>query len=572
MPPPDISGENVMSFDLLIKNARICDGSGGPSFTGSVAVRDGRIVAVGDVAGDAAEAVDAQGLVLAPGFIDPHTHYDAQLVWDGLAEPALEHGVTTIVPGNCSLSLAPLRAEHRELLGATFRKIEEMPQNAFDAGLTWNWETFGEYVAAIRSQLGINIAPLVGHSLIRLWVMGEESRKRPATDAEIAKMQEALAECLRDGAIGMSGSWVDIDHENMPVPARLAEPRELDALCATLGEHGAILQIVPEFWDPDLLCARIDLMADLSRKHDITVTFSPLFDSNSAPDLVDIAHERVRLQTAFGARVVPQMQTRPIDLSFDLTAPMSTFATLPTWWATTLLPHEEKLAKLRDPEYRKKLRAEIENFMMPIGLDIDFANAFVKRPGKASEHLAGRRLGDIAQERGCHLADAIIDIALDHDLQTSFGLEALGHNRMEKIAHFLADPLIGIGAGDGGAHVTNFSTYGDTGFLFSQYVRELGSMSVEQAVHKLTYDVARIWGIKDRGLLKPGYAADLVLFDPETIDRGPEIAVHDLPAPGFRFIRRAEGVQEVFVNGGRVYHADSGYTDARNGAVVPQAA
>jgi N-acyl-D-aspartate/D-glutamate deacylase len=561
-----------MSFDLLIKNARICDGSGGPSFTGSVAVRDGRIVAVGDVAGDAAESVDAGGLVLAPGFIDPHTHYDAQLVWDGLAEPALEHGVTTIVPGNCSLSLAPLRAEHRELLGATFRKIEEMPQNAFDAGLTWNWETFGEYVAAIRDQLGINIAPLVGHSLIRLWVMGEESRKRPATDAEIAKMQEALAECLRDGAIGMSGSWVDIDHENMPVPARLAEPRELDALCATLGEHGAILQIVPEFWDPDLLCARIDIMADLSRKHGITVTFSPLFDSNSAPDLVDIAHERVRLQTAFGARVVPQMQTRPIDLSFDLTAPMSTFATLPTWWATTLLPHEEKIAKLRDPEYREKLRAEIENFMMPIGLDIDFANAFVKRPGKASEHLVGRRLGDIAQERGCHLADAIIDIALDDDLQTSFGLEALGHNRMEKIAHFLADPLIGIGAGDGGAHVTNFSTYGDTGFLFSQYVRGLGSMSVEQAVHKLTHDVARIWGIKDRGLLKPGYAADLVLFDPDTIDRGPEIAVHDLPAPGFRFIRRAEGVREVFVNGRRAYHADTGYTDARTGAVVPQAA
>ncbi len=561
-----------MGFDLLIKNARICDGSGGPSFTGSVAVRDGRIVAVGDVSGDAAEAIDAQGLVLAPGFIDPHTHYDAQLVWDGLAQPALEHGVTTIVPGNCSLSLAPVRAAHRELLGATFRKIEEMPQNAFDAGLTWNWETFGEYIAAIRSQLGINVAPLVGHSLLRLWVMGEEARKRPATDAEIATMQEALAECLRDGAIGMSGSWVDIDHENMPVPARLAEPRELDALCATLGEHGAILQIVPEFWDPDLLCARIDLMADLSRKHDLTVTFSPLFDSNSSPDLVDIAHERVRLQTAFGARVVPQMQTRPIDLSFDLTAPMSTFATLPTWWATTLLPHEEKIAALRDPAHRKKLRAEIENFMMPIGLHLDFADAFVKRPGKASADLVGRRLGDIAKERGCHLADAIIDIALADDLQTSFGLESLGHSRTDKIAHFLADPLIGIGAGDGGAHVTNFSTYGDTGFLFSHYVRGLGAMSVEQAVHKLTYDVARIWGIKDRGLLKPGYAADLVLFDPETIDRGPEIAVHDLPAPGFRFIRQAEGVREVFVNGQRAYHAETGYTDARNGAVVPQAA
>ena len=561
-----------MAFDLLIKNARICDGSGGPSINGSVAVRDGQIVAVGDVSGDATETVDANGLVLAPGFIDPHTHYDAQLVWDGLAQPALEHGVTTIVPGNCSLSLAPVRAAHRELLGATFRKIEEMPQNAFEAGLTWSWETFGEYVDTIRGGLGINVAPLVGHSLLRLWVMGEDARNRPATDAEIVKLQEALAECLRAGAIGMSGSWVDVDHENFPVPARWAEPRELDALCATLGEYGAIMQIVPEFWDSDLLCARIDIMADLSRKHNITVTFSPLFDSNSAPELVGIAHERVRLQSAFGAKVVPQMQTRPIDLSFDLTAPMSTFATLPTWWATTLLPHEEKLAKLRDPEHREKLKTEIESFMMPIGLDIDFADAFIKRPGAQSGHLQGQRIGDIAKERGCHIAEAIIDIALDDDLQTSFGLESLGHSRTEKIGAFLADPLIGIGAGDGGAHVTNFSTYGDTGFLFSRYVRDLGAMSVELAVHKLTYDVARIWGIKDRGLVKPGYAADLVLFDPETIDRGPEIAVDDLPAPGFRFIRRAEGVRDVFVNGQRAYNAVSGYTDARGGAIVPQAA
>ena len=561
-----------MAFDLLIKNARICDGSGGPSINGSVAVRDGQIVAVGDVSGDATETVDANGLVLAPGFIDPHTHYDAQLVWDGLAQPALEHGVTTIVPGNCSLSLAPVRAAHRELLGATFRKIEEMPQNAFEAGLTWSWETFGEYVDTIRGGLGINVAPLVGHSLLRLWVMGEDARNRPATDAEIVKLQEALAECLRAGAIGMSGSWVDVDHENFPVPARWAEPRELDALCATLGEYGAIMQIVPEFWDSDLLCARIDIMADLSRKHNITVTFSPLFDSNSAPELVGIAHERVRLQSAFGAKVVPQMQTRPIDLSFDLTAPMSTFATLPTWWATTLLPHEEKLAKLRDPEHREKLKTEIESFMMPIGLDIDFADAFIKRPGAQSGHLQGQRIGDIAKERGCHIAEAIIDIALDDDLQTSFGLESLGHSRTEKIGAFLADPLIGIGAGDGGAHVTNFSTYGDTGFLFSRYVRDLGAMSVELAVHKLTYDVARIWGIKDRGLVKPGYAADLVLFDPDTIDRGPEIAVDDLPAPGFRFIRRAEGVRDVFVNGQRAYNAVSGYTDARGGAIVPQAA
>ncbi|WP_265268132.1 N-acyl-D-amino-acid deacylase family protein [Sphingomonas lycopersici] len=559
-------------LDLVIRNGLICDGSGAPAYRGDVGVRDGRIVAVGEVSGEARETVDAGGRVIAPGFIDPHTHYDAQLVWDGLAQPSLEHGVTTVMPGNCSLSLAPLRAEHRDLLGATFRKIEEMPKNAFDAGLTWTWESFADYLAAIRSGLGVNVAPLVGHSLVRLWVMGLDARERAATDAEIAEMQRLLAECLDAGAVGMSGSWVDIDHELRPVPARLAEPKELDALCATLGEKGGILQIVPEFWDADLLCARIDLLADLSRKHNIATTFSPLFDSNAAPELVGIALDRVRLQTAHGARVVPQMQTRPIDLSFDLGAPMSTFATLPGWWAMTLLPHTEKLAQLRDPERRAALAAEMDHFMMPIGLQIDFADSYVKRMGTPDAALIGRRVGDIAAERGCHIAEAIIDIALADDLATSFGLDAIGHNDDAKIATMLADPLIGIGAGDGGAHVTNFATYGDTGYLFSRYVRGFDAMPLETAVRKLTHDVAQLWGLRQRGLLRPGYAADVVVFDAETIDRGPEIPVEDLPADGFRYIRRASGIDRVFVNGALAYSQDAGYAPPRAGVIAERIA
>lgn len=559
-------------LDLVIRNGLVCDGSGAPAYRGDVGVRNGRIVAIGELAAAARETVDADGLVIAPGFIDPHTHYDAQLVWDGLAQPSLEHGVTTVMPGNCSLSLAPLRAEHRALLGATFRKIEEMPENAFDAGIDWRWESFADYLAAIRSGLGINVAPLVGHSLLRLWVMGLDARERAATDVEIEAMQALLGECLDAGAIGMSGSWVDIDHELRPVPARLAEPKELDALCATLGAKGGILQIVPEFWDADLLCARIDLLADLSRRHGIATTFSPLFDSNAAPELVGIALDRVRLQTAHGARVVPQMQTRPIDLSFDLGAPMSTFATLPGWWAMTLLPDADKRAQLKDPDRRRALAAEMDNFMMPIGLQIDFADAYIKRMGAPDPALIGRRVGDIAAERGCHIAEAIIDIALADDLATSFGLDAIGHNDGAKIARMLADPLIGIGAGDGGAHVTNFATYGDTGYLFSRFVRGFAAMPLEMAVRKLTYDVAQLWGLRERGLLRPGYAADLVLFDPQVIDRGPEIAVEDLPAEGFRYIRRATGVDRVFVNGALAYSRDGGYASARSGVVAERLA
>ncbi|SFR88681.1 N-acyl-D-amino-acid deacylase family protein [Sphingomonas jatrophae] len=559
-------------LDLLIRNGLICDGSGAPAFHGDVGIRGDRIVALGEVTGPARETIDANGLVVAPGFIDPHTHYDAQLVWDGLAQPSLEHGVTTVMPGNCSLSLAPLRPEHRELLGATFRKIEEMPKQAFDAGLSWTWQTFAEYLDAIRGGLGVNVAPLVGHSLLRLWVMGEDARERIATDDEIAAMQALLAECLAAGAVGMSGSWVDIDHENRPVPARLAEPRELDALCATLGAHGGILQIVPEFYDADLLCARIDLLADFSRRHGIATTFSPLFDSNAAPELVGIAMERVRLQTAHGARVTPQMQTRPIDLSFDLTAPMSTFATLPGWWAMTLLPRDEKLTQLRDPAVRAKLMAEMDDFWMPIGLQIDFADAYVKRMGQDDPALMGRRIGDIAAERGCHIAEAIIDIALADDLATSFGLDGIGHNDSAKIGGLLADPLMGIGAGDGGAHVTNFATYGDTAYLFSRYVRGERALSLELAVRKLTHDVATLWGLRHRGLLRPGYAADLVLFDPDTVDRGPEIAVDDLPGDGFRYIRRATGIEHVIVNGTPAYSREQGYTAARTGRIAERVA
>jgi N-acyl-D-aspartate/D-glutamate deacylase len=557
-----------MDYDLIVRNGLICDGSGDERFHGDIGVRDGRIVSIGLVSGEAKQEIDAGGLVVAPGFIDPHTHYDAQLVWDGFARPSLAHGVTTIVPGNCSLSLAPLKAEHRELAAATFRQIEEMPKTAFDAGVDWSWESFDEYIARIRKGLGINVAPLVGHSLIRLWVMGEASQDRVATDAEIAEMQSLLRACMRAGAVGMSGSWVDVDHRRRPVAARLAEPKEIDALCAVLGECGGILQIVPEFWDKDIICARIDLLADRSRRHNIQTTTSPLFDSLATPELVDITFDRIRLQAAHGARVTPQMQTRPIDLSFSLSVPMSTFATLPNWWALSVMSREEKLAKLKDEAFRQVLRAEMDDFRNPVALELDFAEAFVKKMEKVDPGVLNRKIGDIAKERNCHIADAILDITLADDLLTSFGLNAVGHRFTDKNGRFLNEPLISVGAGDGGAHLTNFSTYGDTGYLFAEYVRRTGVLSLELAVHKLTGDLARIWGLKDRGLLKVGYKADLVIFDPDTIDRGPEVAEYDLPDGSYRYFRNAIGVARVFVNGQEAFNAEAGYTGKRAGEIA----
>ncbi|MBN7795901.1 N-acyl-D-amino-acid deacylase family protein [Parahaliea mediterranea] len=557
-------------YDLIIKNARIFDGTGEPPFHGAVAVSEGRIAAMGTrLDGDARAVVDAGGRALAPGFIDSHTHFDAQITWDGLATPSLEHGVTTVINGNCSLTMAPVRARHREFVGAVFRQIEEMPAAAFDAGMRWNWETFEEYLASFRDQLGINVATLAGHSMLRLWVMGEAARERCATDDEIARMQQLLRECLDAGALGLSTSWVDIDHEHRPVPCRLAAPEELDALCAVLGEYGAVMQVVPEFWDPDLLCVRIDILGELSRRHGITVSFSPLFDSNATPDLVQRALARVRLQTLHGARVVPQMQTRPIDVTFEFDMPTSVFSTRPTWWATILKPHAETLRDFQDAGVRKQLVEEAYNGLHPIAMEVHFPDFIVNRCHLAhNKPLEGRCLRDIAAERDCDPVELMLDLAVEEDLKTCFTALEVGHNNLERITGPIADPLVQIGSGDGGAHVTRFATYGDTGYLFSRFVRDAGALTPEQAVYKLTGQVAANWGLVDRGRLRPGLAADLVLFDLDTIDRGPEIAVEDLPAEGYRYVRRARGVEQVYVNGVLAYSAGDGYSGDRGGRIV----
>jgi len=557
-------------YDLIIKNARVVDGTGEPAFSGAVAVSGGRIVALGnDLNGDARNVVDAGGLVLAPGFIDSHTHFDAQITWDGLATPSLEHGVTTVINGNCSLTMAPVRAQHREFVGAVFRQIEEMPAAAFDAGMRWNWETFDEYLATFREHLGINVATLAGHSMLRLWVMGDAARERCATEEEVAQMQQLLRECLDAGALGLSTSWVDIDHEHRPVPCRLAAPEELDALCAVLGEYGAVMQVVPEFWDPDLLCVRIDILGELSRRHGITVTFSPLFDSNATPQIVERALDRVRLQTLHGAHVVPQMQTRPIDVTFEFDVPTSVFSTRPTWWAIILKPHAETLRDFQDPELRKQLLEEAYNAMHPIAIEVHFPDFVVNRCHLAhNKPLEGRPLRDIAAERDCDPVELMLDLAVEEDLKTCFSALSVGHDNLERITGPITDPLVQIGSGDGGAHVTRFATYGDTGYLFSRFVREAGALSLEQAVYKLTGQVSRNWGLVERGRIRPGLAADLVLFDPDTIDRGPEIAVEDLPAEGYRFVRRARGVEQVYVNGVLAYSAADGYSEERGGRIV----
>jgi N-acyl-D-amino-acid deacylase len=551
-------------YDYVIRNGFIVDGSGLPAYKGDLAIVDGRIAAVGSVRGEARSVIDAAGKVVAPGFIDPHTHFDAQLLWDGEARPALAHGVTTVVPGNCSLSLAPLKVQHREALSGMFRQIEELPKESLDgSAFTWTWESFEGYLDAIRQKLSLNVAPLVGHSVIRLWVMGDAAQERAATAAEQAEMQVLLRECLAAGAVGLSTSYVDVDANLRPVPSRFAHSDELEALAAVLGEYGRVLQVVPEFYNTDITIARVDQLAELSLKYNITTTFSPLFDSANTPENVPRVMARVREQVARGARVWPQVQTRPIDISFCFDMPSLFFAGNPPWFNAMRLPREAKLELFGDPTHRARLVAAAG----ADGGDGWLGSLILRLVPGDNEGLEGRALREVAAARGQGAAETMIELSLQHDLQVHFLAANRGHEVAERIGPLLADPLVHIGASDGGAHICSFSTYGDTGYLFSKFVRDTGALSLEQAVKKITLDTASIWGIRDRGLLHAGYAADVVVFDPETIDRGPERPVRDVPGGGMRYVRDSIGIDAVFVNGALAWDR-SGYKDAHAGTVV----
>lgn len=550
-------------LDIIIRNGRIVDGTGAPASAGDVGISGGRLCHVGGaLAASGRQEIDAGGHVVAPGFIDPHTHFDAQLLWDGQARPALEHGVTTVVHGNCSLSLAPLKAEHRARLVAMFQQIEEMPDAAFNGAFEWAWEGFADYVAALRGRIAVNVAPLAGHTPIRLWAMGADANQRAANADEIRAMQDLLRACLDAGAVGLSTSYVDMDENLAPVPSRYAHTEELDALAAVLGEYGRMLQVVPEFYNTDVTVARVDQLAELSLAHGIPTTFSPLFDSAAIPDNVPRVLERVAEHVARGARVWPQVQTRPIDISFSLDMASLYFIQLPMWYMILRLPREQKLATLRDPGTRKSMIDAAE----PGGDTSRFAGLRVRDSGDGS--LIGRTLGEVAAERGTTPAGAMLDLSLEEDLGVHFLAAGMGHEDPRRIGPILADDLVHVGASDGGAHIQSFATYGDTGYLFSEFVRAGRHLSLEHAVRKLTSDTAQIWGMPERGVLRPGMAADVVIFDPNTIARGEERPVRDMPGGGMRYVRDARGIETVVVNGELAWSAAAGYTDARPGVLA----
>jgi N-acyl-D-aspartate/D-glutamate deacylase len=547
---------------ILITNALIVDGSGAAPFEGSIAIENGKITGVGDVSIEADQVIDAGGKAVAPGFIDIHTHYDPQICWDRLATPSIEHGCTTVVMGNCSLSVAPVKDKQgADKLVSMFRVIEDIGNATFDEGVPWSWESFPEYLDFVRDGLGINVGALVGHSTLRYYVMGDESQDRAATDEELERMCTLLKEAMKAGAIGLSTSYVDVDENFKPVPSRLADYREKVALAKAMAETGrGIMQTVPNFIMPGEQIKCIEELADISKEAGIVCTLAPIIYSPIS-DLWKESLEKLEEVNADGVRVYGQSMPRPFDLNMRLSENSMLIMGMPTWAQHNKMPLDERQASYADTEKQEQLIAEMDQ--LPITANMWVGEVFTD----SNKELEGKKVTDIAAEKGVPVGRVVLDLANADGLQTEFQVKGAIHGDEDYVSQILDHPLCHVGASDAGAHIAQFAGAGDTCHILSKYVRERGDMTLERAVYRMTHEVAEAWGIQDRGLLKEGMAADVVIFDPATIDRGEEVFVHDVPGDANRYVRHPEGVDTVLVNGA-IAHSNGAYTGAAVGQIV----
>jgi N-acyl-D-amino-acid deacylase len=537
-----------MAFDLLLKNGRIVDGSGRPAFHGDVGVMGGRIVEVGRLDGPARRVIEADGRVVAPGFVDNHCHYDAQVLWDPLCTFSCHHGATTVIIGNCSLALAPVKAHEREKLAGMLSYVEAIPMDVLQAGVPWSWETFPEYMRAIGARLGVNVGTLVGHSAVRLYAMGEACSERDATEAELATMRRVVREALEAGALGLSitRNMNHFDIAGTRIPAACAPESELFALADVLREVGTGVIQCGGGTNPEL---KDRLLSRLSQACGRQVMYNTLLEQARQPGRWRTHLAHVEDTVRQGIRAIPLCNPGSVVNRFTMKN-CQVFRSLPTWLPILQSADADKLDAYRDPATRAKLRAEVE---APIGPDSTFSKRWdlmiVEEPQLAKNRgLRGQNIAEIARAQSKEPVDAFLDLAVEEELATVFSLGEINMDT-EAVAQILGSPYAVVGLSDGGAHVQFHSNVSNPTRLLGYWVREKRIMSLEHAVRRLTFDSATAFGIYDRGLLQPGMAADLVVFDPDTVRPVAEDVVHDFPSNGWRMRELAEGIHYTVVNG-----------------------
>ena len=558
-----------MAYDLLIKNGRIIDGSGRPAFHGDVGVVNGKIVELGKLDGPARRTIEADGRAVAPGFVDNHCHYDAQVLWDPLCTYSCHHGATTVIIGNCSLALAPVKAPEREKLAGMLSYVEAIPMDVLQAGVPWNWESFPDYMRAIGTRLGVNVGTLIGHSAVRLYAMGKDCSERDATPEELEVMRGLVREALEAGALGLSitRNMNHFDIGGSRIPAACAPESELFALADVLREVGTGVIQCGGGTNPEL---KDKLLSRISQACGRPVMYNTLLEQARQPGRWKTHLAHVEETARQGIRAVPLVNPGSVINKFTMKN-CQVFRSMPTWLPILQGPDDEKMRAYRDPETRVKLRAEVD---APLTPDSTFSKRWdlmiVDEPKLAKNRdLRGRHIAEIAEKQGKHPVDAFLDLAVEESLETVFSLGEINMDT-EAVAQILGSPYAVVGLSDGGAHVQFHSNVSNPTRLLGYWVREKGIMSLEHAVRRLTFDSATAFGIYDRGLLQPGMAADLVVFDPDTVRPVPEDVVHDFPNDGWRMRELAEGIHYTVVNG-EVLLEKGTHTGAHPGRVIKNA-
>jgi N-acyl-D-aspartate/D-glutamate deacylase len=534
-----------MAYDLVIRNGKVIDGSGLPGFQGDVGVADGRIVEIGRVSAAARRVIDADGLVVAPGIIDNHTHYDAQVTWDPLCTYSCYHGVTTVVIGNCSLAMAPAHKQDRDNLAGVLSHVEAIPLEAIQAGVQWSWETIPQYLDALDERLGLNVASLIGHSAVRRYVMGDASQERHATDEEITAMKAIVREGIKAGAIGISfeRNPRHFDWDGRLAPTNLAADSEIFSVASVIDEVGrGVIQFGGDR----------KLGTEVAKKTRCPVFYGNITQAAVAPERWRKQLEETESLMRQGHRAYQFVMPRPGDLRYTLKTAQH-FDAMATWKKVMLLPLEMRKQAFRDAETRAKLHKEAVETPINPNLAGDFTRRwdlqFVFKPALAkNQSLKGKSVADIAREQNKNVLDAFLDLALEENLETEFERREVNSDEAAMKA-LLTSPYTIIGQSDGGAHVVFRTDYSYSTYLLSHWVREKQIMSLEDAIRKLTFIPASLFGLYDRGLVRQGMAADLMIFDAASIAPLEPGEACDLPGGSRRRKQLAKGIEITVVNG-----------------------
>ncbi|MBN8927140.1 MAG: amidohydrolase family protein [Rhodospirillales bacterium] len=532
-----------MQYDLKIEDGFIVDGTGAPGYAGDVGIRDGRIVALGSAPGQAGTVIEAKGQVIAPGVVDIHTHYDAQLLWDRKLTISPWHGVTTVVIGNCGFGIAPTRREHHGLILRTLENVEGMSVTALEAGLGENWgfETFPQYLDTVeRRGTVINVAALLGHTPLRLFVMGEEATERAARPEEVAAMKRIMREGLEAGALGFatSKSRTHVGYEGRPVPSRLAEFNEILEIASALGDAGA--GVIQATVGKEL---SFDEFAELNRRTGRNVSWTALLSGGGVLNVGSVAEQLARSAElhAAGHAVFPQVSGRPLNFEFRFDQPFL-FQNMPVFAPINKADHAGRRALYADASFREQFRQALRGPRLA-----SWENAVIAHC-PSDPALDERRLIDVARERGSNTIDTALDLSLLDDLQARFRVPVANADE-DEVAVLLRDPTTVVGLSDAGAHASQLCDACFSTHLLGHWVREKNVLSLEEGVRMLTSRPADVFGIKDRGRLAVGRPADVIVFDRKTIGAGPLRRVQDLPGGEDRLISEATGIGAVIVNG-----------------------